>query len=139
MSNETHYVHKHVVSVLKAATGYATQLPGGIWRNIAPAKVTGRHLIMAYSGGLDVNAFSGGYVGAGMQLLLKVIDASESEINAVAAHDWLEAALQANNGSSVSGAYVYLDKLMPFNLPVVEDDIMFQQVGRTYNVFVDLI
>jgi hypothetical protein len=137
---ETNYVHKHIAAILRPAPGYAEKLPGGIHRGVAPRKVgNNRHLVVAYAGGLDVPAFSGGFVGSGMEYLLKVMDASESETAAQDAAKWVEDLLMASSGSNVSGAFVYFEKLRPFNLPVVEDDVIWQQVGRMFSTFVDYV
>jgi hypothetical protein len=139
---ETDFVHKHIVRTLRNAAGYSTQLPGGIWRSVAPAHVgEKRHVVMQYTDGLDVLASSGGYVGNGMTFLLKVIEASEDDAGAVAALDWLENILLNSpaNGSFISGAYVWMDKRAPFALPVVENDTIWQQTGRYYTVFVDTV
>lgn len=137
MAAEVDYINKHIVSIISNAANYATNLPGGVWKAVAPNDITGRHLVFAYAGGQDVLAFGGGYVGAGMEILLKVIDASPSDVNANVAFNWVESTLLGSNGSAVSGAYVWLDKLLPFELPIVEDDIIYQQVGRTFKAFVD--
>ena len=140
MSNETNIVHRHIVAVLKNEAGYSTALPGGIWRGVAPNGTRYPHLIIAYTSGLDVLAFGGQYAGSGMEYLLKVIDDSPSETQAVETFNWIESALMENNGSNASGdAYVWFDKLRPFTLPVVEDDVLYQQEGRSYTVFVDPI
>ena len=134
----TNVVHKHIVSLLRSYPAYSTNLPGGIWKGIAPNNTLYPHLIMAYTSGLDLVAFAGQYVGSGLEYLLKVIDASPSETKAVASFNWVETVLMENNGINASGlAYVHFDYLRPFNLPVVEDDTTFQQVGRSYKVFVD--
>ena len=140
MSNETDIVHKHIVAVLKANGSYAAKLPGGVWKGVAPDGTKYPHLIMAYASGIDVLAFSGGYIGAGMEYLLKVVDASPSDAKAVDSFNWVETTLMGLSGINATGlAYVYFDKLRPFTLPVVEDDILFQQDGRSFTVFVDLI
>ncbi len=136
--NETNIVHKHIVAVINSYPERTTHLPGGVWRGVAPQKAGYPHLVIAYAGGLDVLAFSGGYAGSGMEYLLKVVDASPSETRAVNSASWLEDILMENNLTNLTGlGYVSFDKLRPFNLPDVQDDITYQQVGRTYKVFVD--
>lgn len=137
MAAEVDYLNKHIVAIISNTPNYSTHLPGGVWKGVAPNDITGRHLVFAYAGGQDVLAFSGGYVGAGMEVLLKVIDASPSDYNANVAFNWVESSLLGSNGSSVSGAYVWLDKLLPFDLPDIQDDITYQQIGRTFKAFVD--
>lgn len=140
MAKETNFLHKHIVAALSQSQQFAGHLPGGIHRGIAPQKVgQQRHLIMAYTEGLDVLAFGGGFLGTGMDFLLKVLDCSESEENAVSAMNWVETTLLAANGSTASGAAVWMDRNRPFSLPVVEDDQIWQQVGRSFTVFVDLL
>lgn len=140
MARETNYLHKHIVAALTTAPSYATHLPGGIHRGVAPQKVgQQRHLVMSYTEGLDVQAFGGGFLGTGMDFLVKVMDCSETEELAVAALNWVETTLLAANGSTASGAAVWMDRNRPFSLPVVEDDQIWQQVGRSFTVFVDLL
>jgi hypothetical protein len=134
----TNVVHRHIVALLKADPDYSTFLPGGIWKGVAPNKAGYPHLVMVYTSGMDHMAFAGQYVGSGLEYLLKVIDASPSETKAVASFEWLENVLMENNGSNATGeANVYFDYLRPFNLPDVQDDVTYQQVGRSYTVFVD--
>lgn len=137
---ELNAVHRFIVKTLNNSPDVDTMLPGGVHRSIAPDGAAYPHLIFAYASGMDVNAFGGGYVGSGVQYLLKVLDASESETRAVASFNWVETTLLAASGSPIldTGEYVWLDKRSPFNLPVVEDDETYQQVGRFYTIFVDM-
>lgn len=136
--DEVGYFHKHIAIIVKGATGYATKLPGGVWQAIAPDKVAYPFLTVSMVEGMDTLTF-GGYAGAGITFLLKIMDKGNSEVRAQETLVWLQNLLEENDGSPVSGAYVWVDRQRPYNLPVIEDDQRYQQVGRFYRVFVDPI
>lgn len=137
MSREVQLAKKHVIASLKDLPDYGTKLPGGIWGGVAPDNTAYPHMIISFTDGLDVLAFSGGYAGTGMNFLIKVIDKNTSDSRAVDAFEWAETALLAANGTPHNGAWCWFDKRTPFHLPVTEDDVIYQQVGRTFNLFVD--
>lgn len=136
---ETGYFHKHIVSIIRDAPDGGIMLPGGVHRGVGPPKVSYPFLVMAYIEGNDVLRFSGGYAGSGLRYLLKIVDKSGSENRAQGVLVWLDELIRENNGSGVSGAAVWIDRVGLYNLPVVEDDTLFQQVGRYYSAFVDPI
>lgn len=144
MASEVSKAYKHIVAIVRQMPDYGTLIPGGIHRQVAPPSASYPHLVMAYATGTDVQGFSGGFVGSGMNLLVKVVDKSNSAETAQGAFDAVESALLARNGENVTirpgvdvGAFVTVDRLSPFDLPVVENDVIYQQVGRMFRVFVD--
>jgi hypothetical protein len=130
-------VNRYIVASLKAQPDYATRLPGGVHNAVAPDRTAYPFLVFAHSGGNDTNAFSVGIVGAGMSYLLKITDKSESDAIASSVAEWMENALHANNGLSIGGGWVYCQKENPFNLPTLEEDVKFQQVGGTFRFWAD--
>ena len=144
MAAEVGKAYKHIVAVVRQMPDFATLLPGGIHRHVAPASATYPHLVMAYATGTDVQGFSGGFIGTGMDMLVKVIDKSNSAENAQGVFDAVESALLEHNGENMLirpgvfvGAFVTFDRLSPLDLPVVENDVIYQQIGRMFRVFVD--
>ena len=134
---ETGMVNRFIVAALKAQGDYASKLPGGIHNGSAPDKTAYPFLVFSHAGGNDTLAVGVGIIGAGMVYLLKVIDRNESDATADTVAEWAENALHSNNGLPVGGGWVYCQKETPFNLPTVEEDIKFQQVGGTFRFWAD--
>lgn len=144
MAAEVSKANKHIRAVLKQMANYSTLIPGGVWNQIAPDGTAYPHVVFAYATGTDIQGFSGGFIGTGMDMLIKVVDQSTSEERAQGVFSAVENALLARNGENVLirpgvfvGAFVTLDRRSPLNLPVVENDVIYQQVGRMFRVFVD--
>jgi hypothetical protein len=137
MAIEVGLAYRHLFNVFNAIPDVAISIPGGLHRSIAPTGVMYPFATMQFMAGEDILTFSGGFVGSGMDLLVKVIDKSQSEEIAQAAFETFDEAIIAANGQPIAESYVWFDRRQPFNLPVAEDDTIFAQVGRTYRVLVD--
>jgi hypothetical protein len=76
-------------------------------------------------------------IGGGLLYQIKVIDMGHDESRAVAAYEAISAALQAANNSAVSGAVVSGQEESPLDLPVTENDQLYQQIGGNWRFWID--
>lgn len=139
---ENNYANRHITRVLEAHPDFATKLPGGIHRGVAPAQTASPFLIFAYSAGNDTLFINSQYhdsvAGSGLIYLIKVQDeGNTSGTRASNVAEWVEETLLAANGSNISGAYVYGQRIGPFSLPSPEGDSITQQEGATFRFWVD--
>lgn len=139
---ENNYANRHIVRTLRADAQYAAMLPGGIHQGVAPPKTVSPFLVFSYASGQDALALnsnpSEAVAGSGLVYLLKVQDEDTSD-NSRASNvaEWVETTLLAANGSDISGAYVYGQRIAPFSLPSPEGDTVTQQEGGTFRFWVD--
>lgn len=139
---KTRYLNRHIASLVIAMPSYATLLPGGIHRQIAPPNTAYPFMSMDYQGGVDklpLNTVGLAVVSGGILLLLKVHDQSQDESDASNAYIAVCAALTAGNNLGTSGAYCCGNEETPVDLPNVVGDQVFQQIGGTWRYWVDPI
>ena len=139
---ENNYANRHIVLTLRNDPAYVAKLPGGIHRGIAPPNTVSPFLVYAYSTGQDTQALNSNpeesIVGSGLVYLVKVQDEGNPDgSRASQVAEWVEETLLAGNGSNVSGAYVYGQRIAPFSLPSWEGDSVTQQEGATFRFWVD--
>jgi hypothetical protein len=139
---ESNYANRHIVRTLRAAVDFATKLPGNIHRGIAPAGTVSPFLTFNYASGQDATYLnsdsSQAIAGSGLVYLLKVQDEGNTDgTRASDVAEWVENTLFAANGSNISGAFVWCQRIAPVSLPVTEGDITTQQEGGTYRFWVD--
>lgn len=139
---ETNYANRHIVRTLRANPAYPTKLPGGIHRGTAPPNTVSPFLVFAYSTGNDAITLNSNpedaVAGSGLVYLIKVQDEGNPDgTRASDVAEWVEETLLAANGSNISGAYVYGQRIAPFSLPSPEGDSITQQEGGTFRFWVD--
>lgn len=130
----------HIVRALRAQPDFAANLPGGVWRGVAPASVQFPHVVFSYVTGDDRPALQeGGWGPSNLIFLIKVMDQGSSASRAMDVVNWLEGVLfsESIQGSTISGVPVSIERDSPFSLPVVENDTIFQQEGGMYRLWVE--
>lgn len=142
MARENNYANRHITLTLRNHPDFATKLPGGIHRGTAPPKTVSPFLVFSYSTGQDALALNTNpdeaLAGSGLVYLWKVQDENTRDgSRASEVAEWVEDTLLAANGSNVSGAYVWGQRIAPVSLPVTELDITTQQEGATFRFWVD--
>jgi hypothetical protein len=136
------YLNRHIVSVVSSMPGYAGYLPGGIHRQVAPPNTAYPFLTMELAGGNDkypLDTVGLQVVSGGLLILLKVHDLTADETNSAAAYLAVTAALSGGNNSGISGAYCTGREETPVDLPVVDGDNVYQQIGGTWRYWIDPI
>ena len=133
----TQYANIHIVSAVSGMAGFGTLLPGGIHRNVGPENIPYPFAVMSFTGGSDTLGFSVGLIGGGLLYQIKIVDLGFDESRCTAAYAAVTDALNAANGSGVSGANVSGQEESPFDLPVTEQDRTYQQIGGNWRFWVD--
>jgi hypothetical protein len=139
---ESNYANRHIVRTLRANPEYATRLPGGIHRGIAPPNTVSPFLVFSHVSGQDAITLNSSadeaVAGTGLVYLIKVQDEGNTDgSRASEAAEWVEETLLAANGSTISGAYVTGQRITILSLPVSEGDSITQQEGATFRFWVD--
>lgn len=133
------YANAHIASAIVNMPNFATLLPGGIHRNLGPENTPYPFAVMTHAGGGNALAMNTGesLIAGGLLYQLKVIDTGHDETRAVNAYVAMAAALKAANNSMASGAVVAGQEESPLDLPVTEQDQLFQQIGGNWRFWVD--
>ena len=133
------YISRFLGTNLKAVPGFASALPGGVWRGIAPRSASYPYLTFELVNGtskLTVDS-AGGEIGGNLRYLLKVTDQSDSSTKAQDGASWLQSALNLITGAAVLDGYVYVEEVAPYDAGFLEGEVRYQQVGGTYQFYVD--
>lgn len=135
----TTYIGRFLAVNLKAVPGFATVLPGGIWRGVAPEGAAYPFLTYEYVSGsskLVVDSTETA-IGGNLNYLLKVTDRSESSVKAQDGAAWVNEAIASITGAAVLDGYVYAEETNPYDSSTIEGEVRYQQIGGTYAFYVD--
>lgn len=128
--NETIVASRYIYGKLATALGAGNVYPGVAPREAAMPLVTFQHWPRT-SGG-DTNALGGTRVLARLRYLVKVQALTYEEAEPLV--KLVDAALQDSDGYQ-SGNYVSnVTRELPFDMPVQDGDVMYQQVGGYYDL-----
>jgi hypothetical protein len=133
------YANAHIAIAIVNMPGFAGLLPGGIHRNVGPPGIAYPFAVMAHAGGGNALAMNTGesLVGGGLLYQIKVLVKGHDETPAVNAYVAMADALKAANNSTASGAVVAGQEESPLDLPVTENDQLYQQIGGNWRFWVD--
>lgn len=133
------YIGRFLGTNLRAVPGFAAALPGGVWRGVAPQSATYPFLTFDLVSGSSKFAVdsNGNEIGGNLSYLLKVTDRADSAERVYAGAAWLLEAIATISGAVVLDGHVYGEEIAPYDSAFLEGEVRYQQIGGTYQFYVD--